>query len=109
MKTAPVKDPKALLGYFDGMNYYAHKQLAPKHEPYPYGKNTVIVKKDMSKRDFNHVERHEKTEVELMKHGKSYREAHSTTLLRLGDYKQKAAALRDADRNIAAARRYRNR
>jgi hypothetical protein len=104
MDTVHTKKP--FLGYFDGMNYYAAKSLGT---PYPYGKNTVVVKEGMSKQRDDWTRKHEKTEAGLMKKGKSYRQAHAETLLTMGDYKSKEAALRDSDRMIKKAKDFRHR
>lgn len=89
-------------GHFSGMNWYAARSL---RVPFPYGRNDIIIVGSLPKADRERVMMHERIESAYMKQGVSYRVAHAQTLLDMGDSKDVKEALKDADRNLKAARK----
>lgn len=64
------------LTEYDGMNSYAAKELGI---DYPYGKDTIVVNRNLSPKKKQWTIQHEKIEQQLMSGGMDYESAHSRT------------------------------
>lgn len=95
---------KKLAGFW-GMNSRAAWSLGIK-KYFPYSDNTITIWKHTESGKRKWLIEHETYELNLMKQGLSYREAHAQTLVKMGDYVTLDAARRDADRMIKQAKEW---
>jgi len=74
-----VLEKRILKGEYVGMNYYAFKQLYL-HEKYGHKSRTFLIYERLSKKEKQEAIRHELVEVERMRGGEKYRQAHREAL-----------------------------
>lgn len=99
-----VYTDKKIAGFW-GMNYRAAWALGIK-KYFPYFDNTIAIWNNTNSGKRKWLIEHETLELNLMKKGLSYREAHARTLVKMGDYATLDAARRDADRMIQQAKEW---
>ena len=101
LKIVPMD--RKVAGYFAEMHPRAARSLGL---PYPHGPGTLAILRTLpSKERAWHME-HGRREYAYMEWGMSYGDAHARTLLDMGDYSTMKAALRDSERMIKIANRW---